>query len=241
MSATLSENNLRQSSTNVKQEKAEEPEAITLVQPIARHHSLPLPPPSNNLTETREKRQIRRYIITGGPCGGKSSTLLQLEIVKRVQIVEEAAADVISRKIALGEKEPWNQPTFHDDLLELQLLRQDKTNNSEGIIFFDRSPFDILGYCEHFKSTPSVKLLETLVDLKVKKYYEKTVFLLQNLGFTETTEIRHEETPEAILLERLQEKYYSRHGFTVIKIPPASLAERAECIWKKVLKLSAQR
>src|ERR1700761_8704508 len=99
------------------------------------------------------------YVLTGAPGSGKTAILRQLE-QDGFMVVEEAATDVIALAHARGQAEPWANPGFADQILVLQLRREERTAADHGLatVFFDRSPVCTLALCR-FLGQPVSPLL----------------------------------------------------------------------------------
>lgn len=86
---------------------------------------------------------MKRYILTGTPGSGKTTIIRGLELMS-YPIVEEAATAFIALEQVKGNLEPWTQPSFIDNIVEMQKQKQlETTNISSEIQFFDRSPICI--------------------------------------------------------------------------------------------------
>ena len=76
------------------------------------------------------------YILTGAPGSGKTAILRRLEIDGH-PVVEEAATDVIALQQARGRPEPWREPDFAEQVLDLQRRRRRRAEMSGGDVVFD--------------------------------------------------------------------------------------------------------
>ncbi len=168
-----------------------------------------------------------KYILTGGPGFGKSSTLLALEMLG-YDIVREAAEDVIKYNKANGIKAPWLETEkFQDDILELQLLRESKITGE--ITFIDRGSLDGIAYFEKEGLPLSEKVQGELERKKLNLEYD-IVFLIESFGQCETNDVRREDLEEALYLEREIEKVYTNLGYKVVRIKERENIERAKKI-----------
>ena len=61
--------------------------------------------------------------MTGAPGSGKTSILRALENLGYA-VVEEAATDAIAAHHAQGHREPWRDPLFIDEIVQLQSHRE---------------------------------------------------------------------------------------------------------------------
>ncbi len=174
--------------------------------------------------------EIKKYVLTGAPGAGKTSILIELEILNE-SVIRESASDYIIWRQSKGELEPWlNVENFQNGIINLQLQREKYIKNvNNGRIFFDRSLIDSLAYYQKNEVTPPEYYMEELNKIIENKQYYK-VFLIENFGECEKTNIRNEQFDEALELEKLQEKNYKNFGFNVIRIKPGSVSERVSDI-----------
>lgn len=177
----------------------------------------------------------KRIIITGCPGAGKTSIINLLEAFGE-SVIHEAARDIIQKELKKGENEPWLKEGFREKIVSLQNKRQFQAGAIEtnrfflGRTFFDRSPIDTLTYCLLFKATPTPMLIESVQKILSEDFYDKTVYLIQNLGFTEIDNVRSESQEESLVIEKLLEETYQKLGFRVVLIAKASVEKRVEKI-----------
>jgi predicted ATPase len=184
-----------------------------------------------NLYLCSSEEPARWIVITGGPGVGKTSIVKHYE-VNGYHVVHEAATDIIRQRLAEKVEEPWNHPDFNHRVVSLQLSRQaEACAKKTGLVFFDRSPVDTLSYCvlqkDKVHHEKVEKVVQSLVD---KQSFHPKVFLIENLGACENNEIRPESLEEALRIEKEIEAHYRKYNFEVIRIPYASVAERARLI-----------
>jgi len=170
----------------------------------------------------------KKYILTGGPGSGKSSLILSLEH-RGEYCIREAAEDIIRYRQALGNKEPWLNPEFQDWILKLQQQREAGIPKGIERAFLDRGILDGLAYFKKNGKEPSEAIKEATKNLD----YEKTAFLIENLGNCLKTEVRRESLEEALQIERLIEETYRNLGYEIKKIKAGPLEERTDKILEK--------
>src|SRR3989338_8639425 len=95
----------------------------------------------------RGKNMIRKYILTGAPGSGKSSILLEIER-KGEYIVREAAEDIIKLNQARGVERPWELTDFQDQILDLQIQRENQIPKNIERAFIDRGILGGLAYAK---------------------------------------------------------------------------------------------
>jgi len=166
---------------------------------------------------------MKNYILTGCPGSGKSSILLYLEIVNGEHIVREAAEDYIRLRQAQGVKQPWTEPDFQLNILAIQVKRNAKIPANAPRVFIDR------GYEDGRAYSDDKTLLERISQAAQGKMYDQ-VFLVENLGSTETNGVRQENHEEALRLEKRVEEIYQGLGYQPVRIPAGPVEERARRI-----------
>lgn len=170
------------------------------------------------------------YIITGGPGTGKSSVIN--ELAKRGHgTVEESATTVIAQELARGEKTPWSESWFEGKVAELMHQRQEAVrNDTRSYVFFDRGPVDPISYVLWYKKPLQQPVINKLNGLLVGGKFKPVVFLLEDLGFCENTEIRSENLKQLSELQERLHTDYTSLGFEAIIVPRGSIQQRADFI-----------
>lgn len=163
----------------------------------------------------------KKYILTGAPGSGKSSTLLELES-RGEYIIREAAEDVIKLEKKRGIETPWEEPDFQRKILHLQLKREAGIPSSLERVFIDRGVLDGLAYTQ-----PRTEISR---EIQWVSHAYEGVFLIENIGSIERNGIRRETYDEALELEKKLTEIYLMAGYRIIKIPSAPVKDRAETI-----------
>ncbi len=177
---------------------------------------------------------MKRYILTGAPGSGKTLIVRALEM-KGYVVVNEAATDVIVYEQALGNLAPWENPSFIDEIINLQKQRQvHMTNANSTIQFYDRSSFCTYALAVYLNRTPSTALLQEIERLQREEIYQKKVFFIDNLGFCKPTEARKITFEDSLVFEKIHLETYAKFGFECIKIPAGSLFDRTAAILRLV-------
>lgn len=166
-------------------------------------------------------------IISGGPCGGKTTTVEDLK-KRGYTVVPETATDLIIRMQSKGLSAPWAERNFQRLILTEQCRRYAAISDAAAIVFHDRSPIDTLSYQEN--NFPETYSVVKPIALALSESFTKLVFILKNLGRCDQTDVRHESVEEAVAIEQRLINAYRQHGFEVIEIPVMSVAKRSEMI-----------
>ena len=169
-----------------------------------------------------------RFILTGAPGAGKTALIRHLETLGH-EIVEEAATDAIALAQSGGLGRPWERPGFIADIAVLQEWREAAPMRSDRR-FADRSVFCTIALAEWLEHAVPDDLSAAAGHLATSGWFERRVFFIEQLGFIENTAARRISLDEATRFGAVHAAVYARYGFELIRIPPASIAERVELI-----------
>ena len=176
---------------------------------------------------------MKRYILTGTPGCGKTSILRSLEVAGYL-VIEEAATDVIALRQAQGIAEPWTNPSFIDDITNLQKLRQMRIADVHEVQFYDRSPVCTYALSVWLGYPISTTLADEMARIKKAQVYQKQVFFIDNLGFCEPTAARKISFEDSLRFEKVHEETYRSFGYECIRVAPRVLSARVEQITRYV-------
>lgn len=170
----------------------------------------------------------REIILTGAPGAGKTLLLRQLE-VDGIDIVEEAATDVIALQQGLGIAEPWRRYDFSETIARLQVQRMAKPALGE-VRVSDRSLVCTLALAEYL-GHPVPKLLErAIAESMARRQFERRVLFVELLGFITNTEARRISLADSQRFEAFHVAAYERLGFELVRIPPLPLGDRMKAV-----------
>jgi predicted ATPase len=167
------------------------------------------------------------YVITGGPCVGKTTILNDLK-KKGFHVMHEVPRQVIE------ERQEHNKDYLpSDDIKEFQekVLKthlEIEKDLPEEVVFLDRGIGDILAYCDVYGIDPP-KHVET--HSKSPRYHK--IILLDRLGFFENDDAR-KDGKIADQVHNALEAAYKRLGYEIIKVPPLPPRERLEWLMKRL-------
>lgn len=164
------------------------------------------------------------YVLTGGPCAGKTTLIFELE--KRGHpVVAEGARLIIDEKLAAGET--IGQIVTHPDWL-ISVVRRVRDMHLEvpknEQYFFDRGVPDSLAYYKLNQAESDDEFREALGAVRYRK-----VFLLDLIDFV-NDEARSETPEQAMILHGLIREAYEDQGYELVEVPVMPVAERADFI-----------
>lgn len=167
---------------------------------------------------------MTKYVITGGPGIGKTTTLLELQRWG-YETVPEAARTIIEEE---QQKEdgtfPWTDLYgFQEKVVARQLALERAVKKFP--VFCDRGLFDNIGYCRQGQ----INLPPLLEEHLSRSRYTK-IFILEPLANYQQDAQRREEPATARAVHNLIEQAYRDLGYEVISIPELLPRPRTELI-----------
>ena len=169
---------------------------------------------------------MQRYILTGAPGAGKTVLLRRLEVAG-FPVVEEAATDLIALITARGVDEHWKEPSFIEDIIDLQCARQLRADAwADDVVFFDRSPICTWALCEYAGRKPPASLVAEVERIERERTYERRVFFLELMGFITPTEARRISLADSERFAAVHRDVYTRFGYELVPIPAADVEAR---------------
>jgi predicted ATPase len=170
---------------------------------------------------------MKRFILTGTPGSGKTAILRQLEM-DGFGVVEEAATDVIALQQAQGIAEPWTYPAFIGAVADLQ--RQRLRRVADPVQFHDRSIFCTRALAEYLGFPVSDSVASEMDRIRDEALFDRTVFIVRNLGFVTPTNARRISLEESLRFEQIHQDVYRKAGFNLAWVEPGDLADRVAAI-----------
>ncbi len=170
----------------------------------------------------------REFILTGAPGAGKTVILRALE-AGGVDVVEEAATDVIALDQGLGKAESWRRPEFITDIARLQLQRLARPATGP-VRVSDRSLICTLALAEYLGHRVPEMLVESIHSALEAGQFERQVLFVELLGFITKTEARRISLEDSERFERFHIEAYERFGFELVRVPPLPVDERVALV-----------
>lgn len=173
-----------------------------------------------------------KYVITGGPNSGKTTTLNALK-KQGFKVFDEVARIVLEHEMKNNrEVITWKGDidTRQRKILDLQLKNEKEADKIKGAVFFDRGiPDGIVYYRLSGTKIPLVLLSEAG---KEKRDYKK-VFIFDMLPY-KTDSVRKEPEKIAKKIHEMIYQVYSELGYEIVKVPVMPVEERVRFIRKNI-------
>jgi predicted ATPase len=163
-------------------------------------------------------------VITGAPCSGKTSVIRALES-RGYEVVHETARALIDQALAQGltlEAIKADELTFERHVLAAKIAAESSLNKINPV-FLDRAIPDSIAY---FRKA-GFDITEPLASSRLFQY--KKIFLFERLLFKKDA-VRSEDDATAAELERLLAESYEMLGYSVIRVPVMTVADRTEFV-----------
>ncbi|MBI4016731.1 MAG: ATP-binding protein [Candidatus Aenigmarchaeota archaeon] len=166
-----------------------------------------------------------KYVITGGPGVGKTTTLNELEKLG-YSTLPEVARQIIAEQMPNGVL-PWTNLFAFQKLVVTRQL--DLESKVEGVTFLDRGLLDGLAYCWAGGIDVPLQLSHACRNAEYAG-----VFLLDRLPAYCTDAQRKESVEEAEKIHNALAEAYITHSYTPIRVPVLPPEERAKYILERI-------
>jgi predicted ATPase len=173
-----------------------------------------------------EERRNIRFVMTGGPGAGKTTTLDALAM-RGFRYVPESARAIIKRRKEAGLSPRPALEQFGTEMLEADMAQYRETPVQHDPVFFDRGVCDALGFL-FFRG--AISEAEAAVLIREFRYNE-VVFVLPPWEdiYTMDTE-RDQSFAEAITVCESVLQWYARWGYQLVEVPRGSVEARVDFI-----------
>lgn len=177
----------------------------------------------------RQTSPNRRFVLTGGPGGGKT-TLIEALSARGYACVPESARAIIRARLAAGLSP---RPAPGDFAMQILAADVEKYRAAapDALTFFDRSIVDALGMVAESAAMPPAEIEENL-----RRYpYNRMVFLLPPWPAIYRTDGERDQTfTDAVRISALVRAWYEQCGYELREVPFGAVFERVEYILRAV-------
>lgn len=171
-----------------------------------------------------QQKNIRKYVVTGGPGCGKTTTLELLK-GRGYNIVPEAA------RMVLQEGKGLAGMTLQEAIMQKQSDLEEMASGE--VIFLDRGLPDCEAYANYFGGS----LEGTSYTSRLSNAgYQSKVFYLEPLSKNcyKNDQQRKESYDEAVKISEMLKSTYQAKGYQVVSIPAINPEDRANRIVKEI-------
>jgi predicted ATPase len=157
-----------------------------------------------------------KYVITGGPCSGKTTLIDKLK-GQGFGVLEEVAREVLAKNSSLP---------FHDlqtEIYNIQITREKQIEPSTSPYFLDRGWIDGHAYFKQYKGV----VPEEFLTAPVKRYEQ--IFVLDRLPLVNDS-VRLENEQIAASLHKNIVEAYTNAGYKPIIVPATGVENRLDFI-----------
>jgi predicted ATPase len=168
------------------------------------------------------------YVLTGGPCAGKTTTID--ELARRGHpVLAEPARLIIEEQLAAGKtiQEIVRDADWLPSIVR-RAYAQESTLPKDRLHFFDRALPDSLAYYKLSNREVEDFFRKYLAEIRYRK-----VFLLDLVDYT--NDAGRPETPEqAMIIHGQIREAYIDQGYEIVEVPVMPVAERADFILERL-------
>jgi predicted ATPase len=151
------------------------------------------------------------YVLTGGPCCGKTTVAEELRN-RGYNVLEEVARQVLSEKTKQKINDDYE--SIQTEIFQRQIKQE---NEYRGLVFLDRSVIDCFAYSQLRLGYIPPIFLETPREEIVGRY--ETVFLLEPLPFAHDGLRIEKDEEEAMKVHDMIVREYQNWGYDMVHIP----------------------
>ena len=171
-----------------------------------------------------------RFVITGGPGAGKTTTLNALAERGYIYAPDSARA-IIRERLASGlsPRPPLEQ--FGDNILQMDMARYRETPVTDHPVFFDGGIVGALCFLDQLNAISPKKVEEYVRSFP----YNKVVFLMPPWEEIYRTDSERDQTfSESVQVFEDLRKWYARWDYEIIEAPRTATDQRVNFILQTV-------
>ncbi|WP_148255440.1 AAA family ATPase [Aidingimonas lacisalsi] len=172
----------------------------------------------------------RRFVVTGGPGGGKT-TILSALAECGYRIVSESARRIIKERLAAGLSPRPDPVAFAQEILSSDMAKYRDATTCDHAMFFDRGVLDALYMLEAESALASDEIAQYVQQFP----YNDVVFLLPPWEeiYGKDSE-RDQSFEESIKVFEGLKRWYLQWGYETIEVPRNNVNERVSFILKSI-------
>lgn len=167
-----------------------------------------------------------RFVVTGGPGGGKTTILEALQ-ERGYQVVAETARRIIRDRVAAGLSPRPEPASFAQDILRSDIEKYQSTADREAPIFFDRGVLDAL-----YMLAAADALTSAEIEQYVQAFpYNRVAFILPPWRDIYVSDSERDQSfEESVSVYEGMKAWYSRWGYEIVEVPHDHVGGRVSFI-----------
>lgn len=169
--------------------------------------------------------RLNRFVITGGPGGGKTTILTALA-ERGYNFAQESARRIIKERLAAGLSPRPEPVSFAQEILSADIDKYRKADSCCHT-FFDRGVLDALYMLNEENALTQEQVEHYIQDFP----YNRTVFLLPPWKGIYVTDSERDQTFEqAVEVYDGIKRWYLQWGYEVLEVPRSPIEKRVSFI-----------
>lgn len=163
-----------------------------------------------------------RFVVTGGPGGGKTTALTALE-AQGYTVVSEGARRIIKERLAIGLPPRPDPVSFAQAILKSDVEKHRNAASCEHAVFFDRGVLDAL----YMLNVAGALTREEIAQYVRQFPYNRLVFLFPPWEEIYATDLERDQSfAESVEVFNGMRRWYSQWGYKTVDVPRGSVNER---------------
>lgn len=168
---------------------------------------------------------IKRIVITGGPCSGKTSVIEGLKN-KGYQCFDEVSREIIQ---SMNIKTAFKNVNFEEAVFNKR--KNDFLNAKSGVNFYDRSILDNIAYLKNNKHEIPEHFIN---DCESHRYHYKVFITTPWKNIYHQDNERLENFDDAIKIYEALKMVYKKAQYKLVELPHMSVEERVNFIINEI-------
>lgn len=172
----------------------------------------------------------RRFVVTGGPGGGKT-TILSALAERGYSCVPESARKIIKERLAARLSPRPDLVSFSQEILSSDIEKYQDVTTCDHAMFFDRGVLDAL----YMLDAENALARDEIANYVQKFPYNSVVFLLPPWKEIYDTDSERDQTfEESIEVFEGMKRWYSQWGYKTLEVPRGNINERVSFILQSI-------
>ncbi len=171
-----------------------------------------------------------RFVVTGGPGGGKT-TLLSALAERGYSFAPESARQIIKERLAAGLPPRPDPVSFAQEILSSDIEQYQDVASCADPMFFDRGVLDAL----YMLDAENALTQDEIAEYVQKFPYNSVVFLLPPWKEIYATDSERDQTfEESVEVFEGMKRWYSQWGYETLEVPLCNINERISFILQRI-------